>query len=129
MNEELNNKLIEALTASMETIGDIKDFTIEQAPEVLQQALVWYGVYYFILFIVALVLLGLSIKFGIQWGSYIKNYKATSYSDDTQLWNSLGLLGTSIFMLTGILLMINLQWLQIWIAPKLWLLEWLKGLT
>lgn len=124
MNEELQQKLLEALTVSMDTIKDIKDFSVEQAPEVLQQALMWYGTYYFILLMLGISLIVVAVVVVVKT---IKHIKAQGEGYDA--FNIVMVMVVSeAILLIFIIGCINLQWLQIWIAPKLFLLEWLKGM-
>jgi len=130
MNEELQQKLLEALTSTMEAAGDVKDFTLAQVPEILQQALMWYGVYYFTLFAFGvLILFGVYKHLKYQFWTSRNAEKPNIYWDyygDPKEMHVVSLLHILTILASGAL--INLQWLQIWIMPKLWLLEWAKEL-
>ena len=47
----LNNALAELLTGAVSSLGQAKDFLAAELPDVAYQALLYYGVYNFILFI------------------------------------------------------------------------------
>lgn len=121
MNEELDNQLVEILKSTTESIGTAKEFILAESPEVIQQLLLWYGVYYFILFIV-----GMALIYGVY--RHLK-YQITN-RDNKFYWDKNGDPEiTHLFSLLHVLTIIpileslNLTWLKIWIAPKIWLIE------
>ncbi len=141
MLEELQKKLLEMINSGT-------DFLSEQIPDVLHQLLLWYGVYNFILFIV-----GITVMFGMpylmyklikkyggvgdvheikdRWGDTRKVHKNTlthDYDGELASWNSLHIV-TIFFYLLILGVSMNLVWLQIWIAPKVWLIEYVNGLV
>lgn len=105
-----------------------------QAPDVINQLLMWHGAKSFIQFLIAVFLLFV-VPF-IIWATIKKLYKiavaeyGNKWDDAVMFW-----LPTAIMLIIYVLPiqigswnMINLTWLQIWIAPKVYLLEYLSNL-
>lgn len=121
MNEELQRALAEMITSSVAVAGDALAFTEEQLPEVVQQLLVWKAAESAI-WCIAAVALGI---FGARL-PWVKWFKACE--EDCS--------GTGLFLalpfgaLFGIALaMFDLAWLQIWLAPKVYLIEYAANLV
>lgn len=114
MNDELTKKLIEYLDAGANLV-------VAQAPELIQQAFWWW----------AAVHAGWLLVCGA--GTYVA-YRAGRYSyarfnasdDDAYMFLAFGcaILGIVCFLVAvdnGVSL------LQLWMAPKVYMLEWLRG--
>lgn len=116
-----------ALTEILTSVVQAKDFIVAQVPDVVQQILAWYSTYYFIMFIVGVLLI-----FGIVALNYYQ-YKLCKKNWDkiSDAGAQPGFMLNLFQLLWGIPLSgtLNLQWLKIWIAPKLWLIEFAAGLT
>lgn len=111
------------------------DFIYAEAPEVIQQFLLYHGIEF-----AAKFLLGLFLIFGAPfvfykiarfWCNNFEKIVGEKPKDHPGFW-----LPTILTMTLGILFtqiggwkMINLQWLKIWIAPKVYLLEYLGNLS
>ena len=138
----LDQTLADLIISSINTASQAKEFIISQTPEVIQQTLLWYGLYNFILFIISFVILFLSIFI-----SYKINKKITKDFDNGEPWtryeNKLDSHSTSgtydfikvwivsipIIGIITFIVMVNLEWLKIWVAPKLWLIEFASNLV
>lgn len=112
------------------------DFLSEQVPDVVNQALLYYGVYHFTTFLVGIILLiavAYSFKIykkpdkidpdGLRSGNYPQTIV---YDKDGDLMPTIIATVTVQAITTIICLfeMLNLTWLKIWLAPKLWLIEY-----
>ena len=121
----MKEKLLEALTELITSAVSAKDFIVSQTPEVVQQTINWYGGYYFILFALGLFIVCLILIANyIQYRCLKKDfYEKMEYSDC--FWWFVFVFGNiaQILWLIPLSYTINLQWLKIWIAPKLWLIE------
>lgn len=128
----LNLALTDLITSTVTGAGEAKDFLVAEIPDVAQQALLYYGVYNFILFLLSLVFIWISIKFikivyvdKLEW----------AWNQDGYSKGELNLLGFSASVIVGISMLIlvplsmNLQWLKIWLAPKLWLIEYTASIV
>ena len=137
ISNELDKQLVEILRGVTETAGTTKDFVLAELPDVISQMLMWYGVYNFILFVIAVVIF---ISVGWVWKKYSgvgipkegsnKRPWTLTHNDrgefDAHMVASLGL---TIIPLVIASVNINLEWLKIWIAPKLWLIEYTAQLV
>lgn len=111
------------LNKSLSGIDATKDFLNQELPGVIREVLMWHGVYSFLLAVLAVALFicsfvcmryvfkeGFSEKYSLTKED-IKNIARCIFS----------------FIATFIGLMIfDLTWLQIYIAPKVWLIEYSK---
>lgn len=146
MNEELSNTLQTGAAALIEKalsgIDQATGFLQAEIPEYVYQLLLWKGVESFITFILCLVVTGLWIFYGI-----VKPIKMISkglkdceenffvsthnyHKDKVEVdFSALSLL-LNVFILFPLMGFIkNLEWLQIWIAPKVWLVEYAATLV
>ena len=119
MTEELQGALTEILNGVLTA----KDFMLAELPEVVQQLLLWKFWIHFIYFIVCLICVIISGIIAVKVSKFFKE------SGDE--------IGTFIapFLVTcaaGFPLMgaiFNLTWLQIWLAPKVYLIEYAASLA
>ncbi len=131
MNEQLQLAVNTLIQTSLNTIDKGTTFLSNQIPEVIQQLLLWKAIDSFIEFSFGIFIIG-----GIfAWLIYQYKYWTTTV---TATWGEKKirfLSETGAFSLLNILLIIpllygssciNLIWLQIWIAPKLYLIEYAK---
>jgi hypothetical protein len=119
------NKLEEVLVKYIEkAAGSIEkgvEFALEQAPEIIEQLLRWEMVSSGLKMLSALVMFGILIKFNIWQFRYWS--KQDDISDEAV---------ANIFQLPFIIIactLFNLTWLKIWIAPKVWLIEYAASLV
>lgn len=125
MNEQtkqiLNEKLLETLSWVEQTVKSGESFLVEQTPLYIQELLAWNFWYSLIWFVLGLVLLGVT-------GHCIKTAKRIGWdSDDVfplQLYSVFG--GIFSLILGFVFTSHNLEWLQIKIAPRVWLVEYLQ---
>lgn len=123
MNEALQNTLNEFLQKAMAGIDASADFLAAELPDVISELLLWYGVYNFLL-----MLGGITIAIVFYFGMK-KLWTVTRDHPDGDF--VFGLTAACSVFAVGIpvAVMINIEWLQIWIAPKLWLLEYSANLV
>ena len=131
MNEQLQLAVSTLIQTSLNAIDKGTTFLSNQIPEVIQQLLLWKAIASFIEFSFGIFLIG-----GIfVWLIYQYKYWVTIVEDP---WGekvrriegdkgAVALLNILLFipLLYGSSC-INLIWLQIWIAPKLYLIEYAK---
>jgi len=139
LTNELNKQLIEVLKGTTETVSQAKEFIIGELPDVVYQLLLWYGAYNAIVAIIGIVVFYLSLKYTKQLFKKPEKGKTTtmwewSSIDDAHTPN----VGFFILLVLWIpyiisINMMNITWLKIWIAPKIWLIEYTatlaKGVT
>ena len=124
MNEELQQALVHVINSAV----NAKEFIVQQTPEVIQQLLLWHGVSGFLMFI-----------FGVVWCAVIvvvskkrikKAVDSVFYGGDVfmhYIGYLLALMALFVVAIPGLCL-INFEWLQIWLAPKVWLIEYASNL-
>jgi hypothetical protein len=148
MNDQANKILVELLQKATNGIDAAVSFSQAQIPDVVHQLLVWSFVHSFILTVLVLASI-----FPVMWFIRIQLRKVEigkftdeGYSWDrgkpkfspTLIWNSRGgfseaMLPLSactigyVFLLVEVLT--NATWLKIWLAPKLYLLEYATSLV
>ncbi len=125
-NEVLNKVLAENIEKLSGGVEAAVDFTLEQAPEVISQALTWN-----------MYLSAAECVFGLLWAVFliVINLKLVTSDkfknargDDQCFIIALSLIATMFASTIGFVY-INLTWLKIWIAPKVWLIEYAANLV
>jgi hypothetical protein len=150
MNEELQKALGELLSKASNGIDSASGFLMAELPDVIYQLLMWHGVYNFILFIVCLLVplliasnlnkLKLTVPPMIKegepdnfyWRDGNRKYSSFSFNCERTEISIIADIAKWMIVFVSILACmanINLQWLQIWIAPKVWLLEYAAKLS
>ena len=131
MNEQLQLAVSTLIQTSLNAIDKGTTFLSNQIPEVIQQLLLWKAVASFIEFSSGIFIIG-----GIfAWLIYQYKYWTTTVTTEwgkkkVRLLDDAGPFSLlNIFLIIPLLYgssCINLIWLQIWIAPKLYLIEYAK---
>lgn len=127
MNDQLEKALADVLISTSNTVGEAKDFLLQEIPDVARQALLYYGVQNFIYFLFAVIM------FGVLNYKLIKCFKAkenpllSGTKDEPSVFGIIFLVVYSAGTCVAIGL-VNLTWLKIWLAPKLWLIEYANSL-
>lgn len=125
----LEKTLIDSIEGIKKTGTELVDALYEQAPEVINQLLLWNAVESFIKFIASLLLL--CIPFALyKLGVYAyKKLEVAEFHDEGPFWivsTIVGAFGTLISI--GLFFEhVSLAWLKIWLAPKVYLLEYLAA--
>ena len=122
MNTELNTAITRLIESSLSIAEKTGEFVLAEVPEFLQQLLLWYGVSNFIYF-----LIGVGIIVIMTWWVRVLPSVIKKYNGD-----AVDILGPSAIIMTALLLLLvsllNLTWLKVWIAPKVWLVEYAASL-
>ena len=126
MNEELQKALGELLNKANDGIDAASGFLAAELPDVIQQLLMWHGASNLLYCIIGVVALIFTIKLDI---SLYKKVKENGDSDALVI--GYFMLGSIVRVILYLIIFnyINITWLQIWIAPKVWLLEYAAKLT
>lgn len=126
MNEELQKALGELLQKTSNGIDNASGFLTEQIPDVVQQLLTWHATYSLALSVMCLVLLFIAIKIDVKLFFIVKDV------GDEEFFIVVYFLFGSLLRAAAylpLILNMSLDWLQIWIAPKVWLLEYTAKLA
>lgn len=146
MNEQLSNTLQTDAAALIEKalsgIDQATGFLQAEIPDYVYQLLLWKGVESFITFILCLVVTGSWIFYGIvkpikmiskDLKDREQNFFVSAHAYNNgkvEVDFSALLLLLNVFILFPLLGLINnLEWLQIWIAPEVWLVEYAATLV
>ena len=123
----LEKTLIDSIDGIKKTGTELVDALYQQAPEVIEQLLMWHSVESFILFICSILFLTLPfIHYKLARFMYIKLGVEDS-GDGSGYWIPVIFTGVANFVVSWIVFgnLVNLKWLKIWLAPKVYLLEYL----
>lgn len=123
---ETLNIVNDMLRGLMTEAGKLKDFAVEQLPDVIQQFLQWKFYEHLTYFVLAILIFIVWVIVDIALFKVVKEH---GDGDDMILFY--GLMGfiprvAIVMMIVGF---INIKWLQIMIAPKAYLLEYAASLV
>jgi len=130
MNKILEESLAKLIEKSISGIDAATGFLQSEVPEYITQLLTWYAVYNFLMFILGIVIF-VSVVF------FTKKYSGKKRDKDGKfVWTLThdddGIVAPQVIATVIVVIIcfvisvesINLEWLQIWIAPKVWLIEY-----
>lgn len=124
--ENLNEALATLINNALAGMDTSIEFLEAEIPDVITQLLMWNMTKSGILFSIGIILW---IGFGILIKS-IWNKCKNAQGLDSELEGFVPIFLACSFLLSVVsLFTINLTWLQIWIAPKVWLLEYAAQLV
>lgn len=129
MNDELQKALAAILTKTTQAAEAGVSFLSQQLPEVIQQLLIWKAVESGIVFVVLLVVAIVTAKLSMDKVKEGRAYKPKSHYDDASHIYAFAFLWGSIAVGAGLLLTSALAWLQILVAPKVYLIEYAASLA
>lgn len=118
--------LKQALVVILDSVIAAKDFLLTEIPDVIQQLLIWNFAYHLIRMLASIL-----IFFGLVW-IFSRLYKTANWnSSDVNLREVLAMVSGISCIPAGIaaIVNLNLEWLQIWVAPKVWLIEYAAQLV
>jgi hypothetical protein len=125
MENDLKAKLAEILTGIADNVGQLKDFAIEQLPDVAQQYIVYGRVLETAVFLIVCTLNIVMIKICI-WGA--KQIRTKGDNSGPLEVMSLILGGfASLFLITILFCQIK-PFLMVWLAPKIYLIQGISSL-
>ncbi len=130
----MEKQLMEILAALMQNAAAAKDFMLSNVPDVVQQAMTWYFVQSLGMCVAGIVMLVVVCFFDVQLGRVIakKVREESGYAKsvhallDEDFFAPYVFLGSLLRLpVYGVILSlaVEFEWLKIWIAPKLWLVE------
>lgn len=128
MNEQWE-KVLSSLITKVTTGADaVIQFGSEQLPEVLKQLLIWNFTYSLLLWVISLsIVVGYLWWMCVKWKWWMHNKATTTMSTDN-LYSIITFIWSILAFLSLIMFFANLDWLKIWVAPKLYLLEYAASL-
>lgn len=152
MNEQLQQALANVIEKATTGAEAATEFLVEQTPDVVYQLIMWYGVKYGLYFVLGLGLIffGYKVWFkndGTKTGRFAKeayergeewtrfNGKSSGTVSSTEYDTAVSLPSNLLSKMMAVVLcivgtcFINIQWLQILVAPKIWLIEYAATLV
>lgn len=125
MNEQLQKALAELLGKANDGIDTAGEFLASELPEVIQQLLMWHGIKSFVELIFGIFLILMILVYAKVAPEHIDKIEDSEVS-------ALAIVLSIIVCIAAFILSLfkmNLEWLQIWIAPKVWLIEYAAKLA
>lgn len=137
----MEEQLKEALSALMATAASASEFVASQVPEVVHQAMVWYATKSLALWLLGVAaMIALIAADWMVFKRFKRHYEELNSSlassvikyHPVDMWQEedfvvgyllMGSLLRFVFYIPVIALLSNVEWLMIWLAPKLWLME------
>lgn len=152
MSEQMQASLIKLIEKASSGIDASVSFLSAEIPDVVNQLLVWYAVKSAIWFILSLALVAMGV-YVYRIKSGVTKAQAQEAYNNKEPWTRYGscstvtssrydaimaapfehamakICGAVIVFLAALMVMANLSWLQILIAPKIWLIEYAAHLA
>jgi len=134
MNEQLQSALALLIEKTLGGIDAASQLLMSEMPDVLYQLLLWYGVKSALMTLTAIIAIPLYIRAEIKVFNACNSKDIEGSDNGVFLIGGYGMLGCLvripiIAFLIFLLSSLSLEWLQIWIAPKIWLLEYAASLA
>jgi len=121
LDEQLQKAMVEVLTKAIESTDKAAHFLASELPDVAQEVLKYYFVYsFFWCFVGGIVIL---IPIAMLYVNYKNEWKKGGM---VVLNIVVGIIGGTMGM---IIISENLDWLKIWLAPKLYIIEYVSSLA
>lgn len=123
MNDQLQQALGAAIGKATTAVEAGASFLAAEIPDVIRQLLLWKAISSAIYFLLSMALIGL-----VVWGARFAARWAAKQSGDDGVFAVLGIIPASVVL--GIAAMLfSLDWLQILVAPKFYLVEYAAQLV
>lgn len=127
MKEIMEKALGKIILQVTEGVDVAIGFLSKEIPDVVRQLLAWYFVYNLISFLAAVVTF---IVIGICLKIVLRKIKAHYPNGGEDYWCGLILaVFVAFFVSIPGFIWINIGWLKIWIAPKIWLIEYVTEIA
>lgn len=118
MNDKANEVLLQLLNKAMKGIDAAVQFSQAQIPDVIHQLLVWNAVISLLSQVLAVIIIAVPVVVCIKKWKLIRKNNA----EPVVIVNVFtGVVGAVLFF-------DNFDWLKIWLAPKLYLIEYAASL-
>jgi len=127
----LEQALIKSIDGIQKTGTELVDALYQQAPEVVEQLLMWHAVESLIQCIAAILALGIPFAVYKVANHLYKKLEVATWGDEYGFWLPVTVAGLVSFALGfgSFFEYVNIKWLKIWLAPKVYLLEYLADMV
>lgn len=134
MSEKLDNAIANLIEKATNGADAAADFLNAEIPGYIQELLTWYMTYSLILCVIGVIYLvaWVNIDYRVGRRCWAEMQKSSSYCarDDFNFYYVfLGSLARVILLGIPLVATLNLNWLQIWMSPKVWLVEYASKLA
>ena len=136
MNEQTQAVITEILTKALKAVEQGAEFLAGELPEVVEQLLIWHFVSSILTAISGVILLGSIIYFirkQVAWWNQDVDCEYGGGKEKRYLSSSAPLIGFNILLIFPIIHSLSYigdtAWLKIWVAPKLFLLEYAASIV
>ncbi len=124
MNETLQNAVAELLKKTLSSVESAGAFLASETPEYVNQLMNWHFISSLALFIL-FILLSIAL---VVAGVYFSKFAMSLEKDKEEVLALTIVVPLFSFVLCVVGILNNLAWLQIMIAPKVWLVSYITGL-
>ena len=137
MKEEANKILLELLKKATDGIDAAISFSQAQIPDVVRQLLLWNFVHSLIITVIAFASIPLVVWLVKRQCKRVPDARDSSRYIPTLVWDKRGEMSVAVMFVIIISLvwfvwlvrvLSNLTWIKIWLAPKLYLIEYAASL-
>lgn len=123
MNETMQNTINEALLSIIGSVTSAKDFLLSELPEVVEQLLLWKLCESLVLNGIALTLVIILIYLNVKYSPRILAWD--EWDTPAPVFFTGGLGGVALVIFVNM----DLDWLMILVAPKVYLIEYMTELV
>jgi hypothetical protein len=128
VDEQLRMALARFLESTADALEAGGGYILSEAPEVITQLLLWSGVLYFLKFLAGLGVVAAILYVNKKQIDWIKAQGIQDLREDLGFVAEIGVLNLfQAFWMLPLFLLVNFEWLKIWIAPKLWIMEYIQN--
>lgn len=127
--DALKSALVDIINGTVKSAGDAKDFVLAQVPDVVQQLVAFYTVYYAVL-VVTLFVISISslvVLYKLVMPS-VRNIQSRCDRELATIFTHVGFYVLSIVSFVAALSNVK-SFLMVWIAPKVWLIHYAVDLV
>lgn len=128
MNENLQTAVVALIEKSLAAVDTTTTFLVAEIPDVVQQLLMWHMVKSAVYMLVGIALLVAISAYWVAWYRAAKRDSEGFESSGAFIGGIVGTVGSALLLPASVIYM-DITWLQIWIAPKVWLIEYAARLV
>ena len=123
MNEKLQEAVVEMIGRANNGVDASVSFLSAELPDYIMQMLAWYGLKSFILWVGAII-------FVYVYYRLVSSIEGDVLSFTTPVARDIAIaFGGAVAVAASVSVFTNLTWLKIWVAPKVWLVEYAATLV
>lgn len=135
MTEQTTDLLVKEILESFQSVkktgAEMVDALYEQAPEVINQLLLWHAIESLVMCVIGLTALSVPFLMYKVVRKLYNRIEVNKLHDPFNFWFPVCVLGIPVVIcaLLFSINMLNLTWLKIYIAPKVYMIEYLSQIV